>query len=80
MAVRRTLRNEAVSKRTRPTRRRRVLQDPLVSGFRGALLALELLLADRAPVFVLGKRHPALDADPDADFRWLAFSQQTLQQ
>src|SRR6185312_10542667 len=49
--------------------------------FRGEeLLALELLLMNRAPVLVFGQRHPALDTDPHADFRWLVLTQQTLQQ
>jgi len=37
-------------------------------GFRG-LFHFDLAAKDRAPVFVIGDRHPALDANPDSLFR-----------
>jgi hypothetical protein len=40
----------------------------------------DLSAKDGAPFFVLGKRHPALNADPDSLLRWLVLPKQTLQQ
>jgi hypothetical protein len=44
-----------------------------------ALFHGELSAQDGAPLFVFGKGHPALDANPDSLFWWVVLSEQTLQ-
>src|SRR2546427_9044770 len=67
-----------------PSVRRRIYKTDHLGCLRGrrgsAALHLDLRAMDGTPIFVLGERHPALDAHPDSRLRWLALPEQTLQQ
>jgi hypothetical protein len=56
------------------------IQEPSGLGLGALLFHGDLGAKDGAPLFMLGKRHPALHADPDSLLRWLVLPKQTLQQ
>jgi hypothetical protein len=47
--------------------------------FVAAALHLDLAAKNRAPLLVLGDRHPALDTDPNTLFWWLGQTQQSFE-